>query len=109
MESSARYEGKVTWAPARAAPSSSSGTGPTVFCNSQMSVEQIDRYCELRPGTRAFLERVVASLSLSARGVHRSFRVASTIADLAGGGPIEREHVAEAIQYRWLERRHDVA
>ena len=52
-----------------------SGTGPTVFCNSQMSVEQIDRYCELCPGTRAFLERAV-SLLLSARGVHRSLRVA---------------------------------
>ena len=83
-----------------------SSVGPTVFCNSQMSVEQIDRYCELRPGTRAFLERAVESLSLSARGVHRSLRVARTIADLAGGGPIEREHVAEAIRYRWLDRHN---
>jgi magnesium chelatase family protein len=86
-----------------------SSIGPAVFCNSQMSVEQIDRYCELRPGTRAFLERAVESLSLSARGVHRSLRVARTIADLSGGGPIEREHVAEAIQYRWLDRRHEIA
>jgi magnesium chelatase family protein len=81
---------------------------PSVFCNSQMSVEQIDRYCELRPGTRAFLERAVESLSLSARGVHRSLRVARTIADLDGGGPLTREHVAEAIQYRWLDRRREV-
>lgn len=96
-------------APGSSGSTQISGSGPTVFCNSQMSVEQIDRYCELRAGTRAFLERAVESLSLSARGVHRSLRVARTIADLAGGGPIEREHVAEAIQYRWLDRRHDVS
>jgi magnesium chelatase family protein len=82
---------------------------PNVFCNSQMSLEQIDRFCELRPGTRAFLERAVESLSLSARGVHRSLRVARTIADLEGGGPLTREHVAEAIQYRWLDRRREMA
>lgn len=93
----------------RAESLSTGSGGQSVFCNSQMTVEQIDRHCALRPGTRAFLERAVESLSLSARGVHRSLRVARTIADLAGGGPIQREHVAEAIQYRWFDRRREVA
>ncbi|MCA9726781.1 MAG: YifB family Mg chelatase-like AAA ATPase, partial [Candidatus Eisenbacteria bacterium] len=80
-----------------------------IYCNSQMALEQIEELCGLTAGVRAFLERAVESLSLSARAVHRSLRVARTVADLDGDGPVLREHVAEAIQYRWLDRRHDVA
>ena len=50
------------------------------------------------------MHRAVRRLGLSARSHHRVLRVARTIADLAGGGRIERAHVLEALSYRRLER-----
>ncbi len=68
--------------------------------NAGLTTREIERDCALGPAEATLIERALEKLSLSARAYHRVLRVARTIADLAGGGRIAREHLAEAIQYR---------
>jgi magnesium chelatase family protein len=75
-----------------------------VRCNAQMGLREIDQFCRIDDATRAFLQKTLESLSMSARATHRALRVARTIADLAGAPDIELEHVAEAVQYQALDR-----
>lgn len=77
------------------------GPDSGVHANAQMTVVQLERVCELTPPLRAFLESVIEKLNLSARAVHRSLRVARTIADLARSDALALEHLAEAVQYRF--------
>ena len=73
--------------------------------NAAMSPEQIESFCQLgRPG-QTLLDQAFEKLGLSARAVHRILKVARTIADLACQERIDAVHVAEAIQYRTLDRR----
>jgi len=73
--------------------------------NAQMSAKQIKKYCELTPEGRNLLFRAIEELKLSARAYDRILKVARTIADLAGDEQIQTAQVAEAIQYRSLDRR----
>jgi magnesium chelatase family protein len=72
--------------------------------NARLDPGQTLRDCVLARTDQALLEQAMERLQLSARSMHRILRVARTIADLAGGGPIERAHLAEAIGYRQLDR-----
>jgi magnesium chelatase family protein len=72
--------------------------------NSQMGLQAIEEFCRIDDSTRAFLQKAIESLSLSARAAHRSLRVARTIADLAGAESVQLEQVAEAVQYQAGER-----
>ncbi len=72
--------------------------------NAELSGKQIDSYCSLRPNVRAILAKAMDQLGLSARAVHRTLRVARTIADLQQSDAIEQNHLMEAIQFRHLER-----
>lgn len=72
--------------------------------NARLDPGQTLRDCALARPDQALLEQAMERLQLSARSMHRILRVARTIADLAGGGPIERTHLAEAIGYRQLDR-----
>ena len=63
----------------------------------------MERFCNLGTEQKRFMERMFASMKLTARGYHRILKVARTVADLAGGGKIEEEHLAEAICYRQME------
>ncbi|MEX5216280.1 MAG: YifB family Mg chelatase-like AAA ATPase [Nitrospira sp.] len=76
-----------------------------VICNAQVGPRLLKKYCRLDEAGRDLLERAMTKLGLSARAHGRIARVARTIADLAGAEAIEVAHVAEAIQYRSLDRR----
>jgi len=73
--------------------------------NSAMGPEQLRRFCAVDPAGRALLDRAFEKLCLSARALDRILKVARTIADLAGSDAIRAAHLAEAIQYRSLDRR----
>jgi magnesium chelatase family protein len=75
------------------------------FSNSDMRSTDIRRYCALDSESRSMLKQSFDTLGLSARAYDRILKVARTIADLAGQEKIQPEHVAEAIQYRTLDRK----
>ncbi len=80
------------------------GTG--IYSNAQMGSSLIKKYCHLGPESLGFLEKAVAKLGLSARAYHRVLKIARTIADLEGIEELQPSHVAEAVQYRSLDRRY---
>jgi magnesium chelatase family protein len=77
-----------------------------IFANSQMSTQQIRSYCELSTDAERLLERAMQQQGLSARAHDRILKVARTIADLGGEQDIAVKHIAEAIQYRTLDRSY---
>jgi magnesium chelatase family protein len=80
--------------------------GERIFCNAQMSTRQIRTYCELSTDCDRLLERAMLQQGLSARAHDRILKVARTVADLDGAAVIEAKHIAEAIQYRTLDRSY---
>jgi magnesium chelatase family protein len=76
-----------------------------VRVNGRMTGRQVGRHCPLSPEGRQLLGQAVERLGLSARAHDRVLKVARTIADLAGREEIGTEHLAEALQYRVLDRR----
>ncbi|MBQ7248493.1 MAG: ATP-binding protein [Deltaproteobacteria bacterium] len=75
-----------------------------VHCNARMQARHIRRFCPLSEDGKALLERVTDKLGLSARSYTRIIKVARTIADLEGAENILQHHIAEAVQYRSLDR-----
>jgi magnesium chelatase family protein len=73
-------------------------------CNAAMSAGQVRKHCRLDQGSDGLLKSAVERLGLSARGITRVLKVSRTIADLDAAGRIGAEHLAEAIQYRSLDR-----
>ncbi len=76
-----------------------------LHANSQMQARHIRRFCKLDEKGDALLEQVTDKLGLSARSFTRILKLARTIADLADSSDIETMHLAEAIQYRGLDRK----
>jgi len=76
-----------------------------VHCNARMRPRQLQQFCQTDAAGQALLEMVTDRLGLSARTYTRILKVARTIADLAGEENIREEHLAEAIQYRSLDRK----
>ena len=79
--------------------------GTRVNCNAQMGSRQIRKFCEPDNAGHRLLEMVTDKLGLSARAYTRILKVARTIADLEGGEHVREQHLAEAIQYRSLDRK----
>ena len=77
---------------------------PTLTCNAHMQSRHLREWCRLESDSRQVLEGAIRKLSLSARGTDRLLKVSRTIADLADASTIEPTHIAEAIQYRSLDR-----
>jgi len=73
-------------------------------CNARMGPKEVRRYCKLSPFARTLLREAFKNLSMSARAHDRILKVALTIADLDGDEIIQDIHVAEAVQYRSLDR-----
>jgi magnesium chelatase family protein len=77
-----------------------------VNCNSQMPGNKVKETCEINKMGKILLQKAMEKLNLSARAYDRILKVSRTIADLAGSENIEMEHLAEAIQYRSLDREN---
>jgi len=77
---------------------------PGMYCNAQMSSKKLKEICIISQAGSNLLKVAMEKLNLSARAYDRILKVSRTIADLAGSEDIKVEHLAEAIQYRSLDR-----
>lgn len=77
---------------------------PGVYSNAQISSKMLREVCAISPAGHALLKKAMEKLNLSARAYDRILKVARTIADLSQSDDIKIEHLAEAIQYRSLDR-----
>ncbi len=77
---------------------------PSVRCNATMHSRHLRKWCQLDDASRSLLEGAIRKLGLSARASDRILKVSRTIADLAGDEDLKTHHVAEAIQYRTIDR-----
>lgn len=77
---------------------------PQLFCNARMRHRHLRRWCRLSPEGKEFLRQAIHRLRFSARAYDKILKVSRTIADLAGASQIQPAHLAEAVQYRLLDR-----
>jgi len=75
-----------------------------IYGNARMSSRHIRKYCQVDDTSANLLESAIDKLGLSARAYNRILKIARTIADLEVAPDIESSHIAEAIQYRNLDR-----
>lgn len=77
-----------------------------IYSNADLTPQLFEKFCKLDEDSRKLLELSFERLGLSARAYSRILKVARTIADLEGTNNIEKKHLAEAIQYRSLDRKY---
>jgi magnesium chelatase family protein len=75
-----------------------------IYCNAQMSSKLLKEICVINQVGQKLLKTAMEKLNLSARAYDRILKVSRTIADLSASADIKPEHLAEAIQYRNLDR-----
>lgn len=78
-----------------------------VYCNAQLGAALIEKYCRLDDECKSLLKSAFESMGMSARAHSRILKVARTIADLDGSDNINVSHIAEAIQYRSLDKKYN--
>ncbi|MDR2166987.1 MAG: YifB family Mg chelatase-like AAA ATPase [Clostridiales bacterium] len=74
--------------------------------NAELSGGLIEKYCPLDEESKALIGKVYDVMGLSARGYHKILKLARTIADLEASENIKAAHIAEAVQYRALDRKY---
>jgi magnesium chelatase family protein len=79
--------------------------GTETFCNARMTPKQMKEFCPLDKAAEGLLKSAILHLQLSGRAYDRILKVARTIADLDSAASIQSQHIAEATQYRSLDRR----
>ena len=77
-----------------------------IYCNAQMTSADIRRYCPMDDAASALIRSAYERLGMSARGYDRMIRVARTVADIDAKEVIGASHIAEAIQYRSLDKKY---
>lgn len=78
----------------------------SLHCNALMSSNMVREICQISEPGKMLLKKAIEKLGLSARAYDRILKVSRTIADLAGSDAIKTEHIAEAIQFRSLDREN---
>ena len=76
-----------------------------IYCNAHMESRHLREHCELDATSQELLKTAIDKLGLSARAYDRILKVSRTIADLDGQEHIQSSHIAEAVQYRSLDRK----
>ncbi|MBQ8015821.1 MAG: hypothetical protein IJ264_06525, partial [Clostridia bacterium] len=79
--------------------------GSGVSCNAKMTPAMTREFCSPTPQAMVMLENVFEKLDFSARAYDKILRVARTVADLEGSPSIEASHIAQAVQFRSLDRK----
>jgi len=102
-ESSATIRARVERA--RAVQRERFGSASTIYANAQMGPRDLRKRVPMDREAKALLSGAMSDLSLSARALDRILKVARTIADLAESEKVLLDHLAEAIQYRTLDRQ----
>ena len=103
-ETSETVRGRVIAARKFAAERMANAKG--IYCNAQLGAAEIRKYCVTDAAASALIKSAYERLGMSARGYDRIMRVARTIADIDGKEVIGATHIAEAIQYRSLDKKY---
>ena len=80
----------------------------TIFYNAQMNTRQLKAFCPLTEPCKSIIKKAVEAFNLSTRAYDRILKLARTIADMEQCSTIETKHIAEAIQYRSLDRNNGI-
>ena len=78
----------------------------SIFSNSELTTNFIEKYCKLNTESKHIMKKAFDKLGLSVRAYNKILKVARTIADLDSSENILTQHIAEAIQYRTLDRKY---
>lgn len=78
----------------------------SIYSNAELSSSLLDKYCKLDAPSKELMKKAFDKLGLSARAYGKILKIARTIADLDFSDSIQRAHIAEAIQYRSLDRKY---
>lgn len=80
--------------------------GNNIYCNAQLTPSMIKKFCKLNDDAKKILRRAFENLGFSARAYNRILKISRTIADIDGSENISTQNIAEAIQYRSMDRKY---